>query len=631
MFKTNLRNKILFSYILLILILAFISYQAIDSLKRLDKIQKSLIRENYESIFAAQQMLKAIEGHKSGEWMLIAGKRQEADKIFKQSRSEFVRLLEEAKLKSKQKQEAELVRSIEDYYRQYLDLYRWLKKYYVRKEKRKVEFYSKAIRWQQDKLRQQILNLLELNRKEMEKVSSQSERLSEQYISSMIIFSFIGVVLGIGISVWLTNIIVGPVESLTHAVSEIRKGNLDITVKSGFSGEIGLLADEFNKMTQRLKEYQKVNLQKLLEEKKRTEAILRSVGDCMIVIDPNYKIIRVNPSAERVFYLIPGISLGQDFRNIIKSEELFKIIESSIERGGDTSGSALPTFEWEFDRVKKHFQVKVFPVEREDGVRIAYIILLEDITKLKELDQLKSDFISIASHELRTPLTSIIMSLGMVADGSAGGLNEDQQELLDAAYEDAERMRHMMSNLLDISRIETGRIEMELTSIPPAKMIDDLLSSFKLQAQSKDVELKANASKDLPKVRADYNRVLQVLGNLVGNALRYTPKGGVIKVSAKELHNYIQFTISDTGPGIPRDYLKKVFRKFVQVSEDPNPGGAGLGLALCFEIIKAHNGDIWVNSQLGKGAHFHFTLPVVQDVVEGKEEGEEIPDISSII
>ncbi len=615
----NLRNKIFMSYIFMLMILVFISYQAIVSMSRLDRIQKDLINRNYESIFAAQSMLKSLEGHKSSEWMLTAGKYDEAENLFAESRNEFLSLLEEAKLKSRGDEQSELVIKIEEYYRQYVDLYQWLERYYEKKDTQKIEFYSKAIRWQQDKLRQGILALLEQNRREMNRLSRQSERFSEQYISSMILFSFIGVLLALGMSFWLTNIIVGPIESLTGAVTQIRRGNLDITVKTGQGGEIGILATEFNKMTERLKDYQKVNLEKLLEEKKRTEAILRSVGDCMIVIDPDYRIIMVNPSAEKIFYLIPGISHGQEFQTIFKSEELFNTIRNSIEKDPETPTQSPPPFEWEYNRTRKFFQVKVFPVEKEDGARIAYVILLEDITKLKELDRLKSDFISIASHELRTPLTSIIMSLGMVADGSAGELNRDQKELLDAAFEDAERMRHMMTNLLDISRIETGRIEMHLAPTAPRKMSDDIISSFRLQAQEKKVALNNKVPENLPRVMVDYNRILQVLGNLVSNALRYTPEEGSITISASLEDDKVHFVVEDTGVGIPQEYLKQIFRKFVQVAQDPNPGGAGLGLALCHEIIKAHGGDIYVESKAGAGSRFHFTLPVTDDEVPGKD------------
>ncbi|MFP4498999.1 MAG: ATP-binding protein, partial [Vulcanimicrobiota bacterium] len=329
---------------------------------------------------------------------------------------------------------------------------------------------------------------------------------------------------------------------------------------------------------------------------------------------PHYKIIMVNPTAERVFYLIPGISHGRDFRDIFKSEALFNIVEDTIEKQNFTPKFTYPTFEWNYDRMTKHFQVKVFPVEKEDGARIAYIILLEDVTKLKELDQMKSDFISIASHELRTPLTSILMSIAMVLEGSAGPLTPDQKELLAAANEDGVRMRYMMNNLLDISRIETGRMEMEFFPVSPDSLLISVVNSFNAQAQAKKIELVADIEKELPNVYADYNRIMQVLNNLVSNALRYTPEGGKITLgAARGEDGLIEFRVEDTGSGIPRDYLKKVFRKFVQVESDPKRGGAGLGLALSLEIIRAHHGTLWVESELGKGSQFYFTLPVAKE------------------
>jgi two-component system, NtrC family, sensor histidine kinase KinB len=467
------------------------------------------------------------------------------------------------------------------------------------------------------------LDLLERNRQDMLRLSQQSRELSAQYIKSVLMFSIIGIIAGISIGIWLTHIIVKPIEELTTAVSEIRKGNLDTSVNTNHPDEMGILAVEFNKMTERIKTYQQLNLEKLIEEKKRTEAILRSVGDGMIVIDPSYKIIMVNPTAERIFYLIPGISHGRDFRDVIKSEALFNIIQGYIDKRTSAKyQKMLPTFVWEYGREKKHYQVRVFPVEREDSSRIAYVVLLEDVTKLKELDQLKSDFISIASHELRTPMTSIIMSLDLVSSGAAGPLNEDQLELLKAADEDARRMRILMTNLLDISRIETGRMEMDMLSVSPAKIIQDTYSSFNLPAESQKVQVIEKIDEKLPDVKADYNRILQVMTNLMGNALRYSPEGGKITLRTKCAGNFVQFSVCDTGPGIPKEYLKKIFLKFVQVDGDPKRGGAGLGLALSYEIVKAHGGQIWAESELGEGSCFNFTLPILKTEKEKRDTNE---------
>jgi len=609
MFRLNLRIKIFASYMILIIILAFISVQAVNSLQRLETISDTVINERYKSVFAAQSMLKTLEQLKNGEEKLALGRTEEADAIFSESVKEFQARLEETKENMSIEGEEKLIRRIEQFFLHYLDQHEYMKAAVEKRNMAKMEFYAQSIQWQLDGLRQHILSLMETNRQEMFEENKKARDLNQSFIGSMIIFSIIGMIIGLGVSIWLTNIVVGPIEKLTAAVSEIRKGNLDISMDTGRADEIGILATEFNKMTERLKVYQQLNLEKLIEEKKRTEAILRSVGDSLIVIDTNYRIILVNPSAERTFYLIPGMSQGREFREIFKSEALFGIIKDGIEKKSKFGRAALPTFEWEYDRVKRHFQVKVFPVEKEDGVRIAYVILLEDVTKLKEIDRMKSDFISIASHELRTPLTSIIMSLGMVTEGAAGPLTEDQKELLNAAKEDASRMSHLMTNLLDISRIEAGRLEMDLLPVAPSVLINKVISTFNIQAQTQGVELVADIAPDLPEVSADYNRVLQVFSNLVGNALRYTPEKGKITLSAVKLEDYVKFTVADTGPGIPKEFRKKIFHKFVQVDDDPKRGGAGLGLALSFEIIKAHHGSIWLD-ETSNGAVFHFTLPI---------------------
>ncbi|MFP4497434.1 MAG: HAMP domain-containing protein, partial [Vulcanimicrobiota bacterium] len=287
MFKFNLRKKILISYILLLIILTFISFQAIRSLMQLSSITEQVIKENYESIFAAQSILKILERHQISQWMLIAGKNEAAKQILNENREEFFKWLDDAKANASLQGEAELVKKIEYFYIEYLAHYNWLEKSLQEKNTANIELYTKTARWQLDKLRQHTLSLIEMNRKAMLNSIQQSKKISENYISTVIIISGLGIFVGVGVSLLLTHIIVRPVENLTTAVSEVRKGNLDVSVETEYSDEIGILATEFNKMIKRLREYQTLNLEKLIEEKKRTEAVLRSVGDCMIVIDPH--------------------------------------------------------------------------------------------------------------------------------------------------------------------------------------------------------------------------------------------------------------------------------------------------------------------------------------------------------
>jgi PAS domain S-box-containing protein len=455
-----------------------------------------------------------------------------------------------------------------------------------------------------------------MNRDDMYRANKRAQDYTVQYITSTIIISIIAVVIGIALTFWLTHIMVGPMEDLTKAVTEIRRGNLDISVRTNYPDEIGILAQEFNKMAESIKTYKQVDLDKLLKEKSRTEAIIRSVGDCLIVIDKNYRIITINPTAERVFYLLPGISQGKDLCEMIKSEELYNIIKELVESGQDPSEmKSLPTFKWDYDRETKYFQVKVFPVGKEEEALIGHVILLEDITKLKEVDQLKSDFISIASHELRTPLTSIVMSLGMLLDGTTGELKltEDQKELMEAANEESIRMKDLISALLDISKLESGRMEMDFAEIDPVWLVRGVASTFHVQAESKKILMNVQIQEDIKPIYADYNRIVQVFNNLLGNALRYTPQGGTLTLSAYNHENFVKFSVEDTGTGIAKEAQQKIFQKFVQIENDPNPGAAGLGLAVSSEIVKAHNGKMWVESEPGKGAKFSFLIPIYKN------------------
>jgi NtrC-family two-component system sensor histidine kinase KinB len=214
-----------------------------------------------------------------------------------------------------------------------------------------------------------------------------------------------------------------------------------------------------------------------------------------------------------------------------------------------------------------------------------------------------------ASHELRTPLTSIGMSIDLLLESAPKKLDAREQQLLSAAHEDLQRLKALVNNLLDLSRIEAGKMEMEFFSqtIPP--LLEKVVQSFKVQAEQKGVAFSFSFPEGLPKGKADANKVSWVLTNLVANALHFTPRGGNIQLSAEAFGPFIQISVRDDGPGIPYEYQSKIFDKFVQVKSNQVLGGSGLGLAICKEIVRAHGGTIWVDSAPGAGSTFHFTLP----------------------
>jgi NtrC-family two-component system sensor histidine kinase KinB len=214
-----------------------------------------------------------------------------------------------------------------------------------------------------------------------------------------------------------------------------------------------------------------------------------------------------------------------------------------------------------------------------------------------------------ASHELRTPLTSLGMGIDLLLEHAVQYLPEKERGLLEAAHDEVSRMKAMVHDLLDLSKIEAGRIELEFESIPVAALFEHARNALKGQVSMKHINLLIDNTEDLPLVRADANKIVWVLSNLVSNALRYVDPGGYIRLTAKAADANIHISVEDNGAGIPPEHQSRIFQKFVQLNRHES-GRTGLGLAISKEIVRAHGGTIRVDSSPGKGSTFTFTIPV---------------------
>jgi signal transduction histidine kinase len=259
---------------------------------------------------------------------------------------------------------------------------------------------------------------------------------------------------------------------------------------------------------------------------------------------------------------------------------------------------------------ERAFRLRTTPMRDNNHHLLGAVTLLEDITHLREIDRVKSEFIATASHELRTPLTSVQMGVYLLLERAVGGLTEKQVEVLSACRDDCDRLDQLMRDLLDVSRIEAGESKPSFEPIRTRDLLDAATKELQPQVESQGLNFKIEAPIDLPSVRVDRSQVERVLANLVVNAIRYT-KQGEIKISAQPRGNSVAVSVSDTGSGIPPEYLPHIFDKFVQVPGAAT-GGAGLGLAISRLIVEAHGGQISVQSEPSRGSTFTFTLPVAE-------------------
>jgi NtrC-family two-component system sensor histidine kinase KinB len=607
----TLRKKIFIGYGITLVLMVLILVWAFINLWQLGQASDAILKENYKSILAAENMVYAIERQDSAILLVFAGYEEQGWKQFRENESEFFQWLARAKDNITVEGEAKIVNMIETEYSKYLNHVSQLRPISTAGPRKTGPFYHETILPSFLSVRDTCIRLREINQENMFKVSDRARYIAKRAIWSMAIIGIAAVGIGIGFSLLLSNLLTKPVHQMVEATQKIAEGNYDIQIPTHSSDELGRLTDEFNSMTQKLKGFHDLNIEQIMAEKRKSEAIIRSIDDGIILVDAEFKITGMNPMARRILDIQPDGPQNRHFLEVVKSEPLFRYIQQSMESGKPPSMDEKENvFTVERNGAQYHYQFSITPVRGKKGVLIGVVLLLRDVTRLRELDRLKSEFVMTASHELRTPLTSIGMSIDLLIEGAKQKLNEKEQQLLLAAHEDLQRLKVLVNNLLDLSRIEAGKMEMEFDNIPVHMLFEKVMTIMKPQAEEKGVSLSLDVLKELPRVKADANKVMWVLTNLISNSLRYTERGGHIRLFAEPLGSYVHISVKDDGTGIPYEYQSKIFDKFVQIKSDKVLGGSGLGLAICKEMVRAHGGTIWVDSIPGEGSVFTFTLPI---------------------
>lgn len=338
---------------------------------------------------------------------------------------------------------------------------------------------------------------------------------------------------------------------------------------------------------------------------------LSRLSDALFITDRFQKITWLNHFSEELFGIDLEESRGRSVSEVTGIQQLTPLLDDLFER----EVSAEPVLEKvetviKFSGKRHYFRVAAVPVHESGGFTGA-LVHLTDITRFSEMEKFKGDYISIVSHEFRTPLTSVVLGVEMLRKGMLGELNERGEDIFAAIGDDCNRLTKLVDNLLELSRIEAGTIYIQAEPVDAAELVREAIRPLKIQAENKGISLIAELPDALPLVAADFNKTVWVLTNLIGNALRYTEAGGTIAVQVRVGRRRLYFSVKDTGCGIPPEYRDQIFEKFIQLrGPAKRKGGAGLGLAISKEIVTAHGGEIWVESEVGVGSTFTFSFPL---------------------
>ncbi|HEY8185372.1 MAG TPA: ATP-binding protein [Pyrinomonadaceae bacterium] len=616
----SLRAKLLFSYLIFVAALVVLGSWSAWRLREMGGVSRRIISNNYDSVVAAQEMKESLERQDSAALFALLGAHDRAMAQLREHRARFDVNFEKAANNITEIGETEAIQAI----RRDRDIYYQMFDAFMAKvnetensqpggmaraeELSERNDYFAHLEPQFNKLRGECEHLLQLNQRAMLAKSEAAAGVAQLWFYRSLLIAGVLVAAGLMLAFFLSNRIVEPLRQLTATTAKIAGGDLDAKVIVGSRDEVGILAAEYNRMAERIRQLRSSDLGKLMVAQQTTEAAIDSLYDPVIVTDSEGCVTKLNPAAEEIFGSEKentGKHVGDVSRDARIAGAVAEALESQRPVAGEGMASVLPLA---VDGSERAFRVRTTPMRDNGSHLLGAVTILEDITHLREIDRLKSEFIATASHELRTPLTSVQMGVHLLLEGALGELTDSQSEVLQACRQDCERLDALMRDLLDLSRIEAGENQPQLATVSARDLLNTAVKDLRPQVESKGLELTVHAPVELPWVSVDRLQIERVINNLVMNALRHT-QVGEIKISAEQRDNHLAVSVSDTGSGIPTEYLPHVFEKFVQVPGAPI-GGAGLGLTISKSIIEAHGGQISVQSQVGRGTTFTFTLPL---------------------
>jgi PAS domain S-box-containing protein len=573
--KLNLGVGLLF---FMIIILALVSAFYIFSIK---KDTENILKANYNTLEYSRNMLLSLDGINVDEEKAIA--------VF------------ETNLK---KQTTNITEAGEDAVTYKLqESFNYLKKH-------------RADEVVKNKIRQDIFEIMKLNMVAIKQKSDIAKHTAEAANLWIAITGTLCFLIAFNLLVNLPNNIANPIKELTASIKEIANKNYSQRVHFMNHNEYGDLAKSFNTMAQKLEEYSNSNLHKLSFEKKRLETLINKMHDPIIGMDNEGIVLFANDEALKIMGLQSNEVIGKSANLLALTNDLMRsLIVNELENDSETSGKKLLPMKIFADGKESYFEkeivnITIKPTGEEQTITIGDVIILRNITIFKELDFAKTNFIATVSHELKTPIASIKLSLQLLEKTETGVINAEQKQLIDGIKEDSQRLLKITGELLELSQLETGNIQLNMDKSSPYEIINYATEAVKVQAEQKQIQLVIETEQNLPDIKADSEKTAWVLINFLTNAITYSSENSVISVKLKKENNKVVFQVIDTGKGIDNRYKTKVFDKYFQIPGS-HKSGTGLGLAISKEFIEAQNGTIGVESELGLGSTFYFKLGLI--------------------
>ena len=616
---TTLRAKLLLGLTPLLAIMVALGLWAIVMLDHLGGRIDVILRENYESVLAAEGMKEALERMDSAAQFAINGQDDPAREQFRAYRPLFERNLDKERHNITLPGEQELSDRLTARFADYLALTEQFYRLPAEPTGRRWSFYSRRLLPLFVQIKDTADEVLRINQKNMKDEDRKARQAAAQSERVMIAALLGSAIVATAVALSLSRSILEPIRAVTGGARAMAKGDIDQVVPVLTRDELGELASSFNAMARTIRSYRQAGTARLVRAQQTAQATIDSFPDPVVVVDLAGAVERANPAARRVFGVAPADGTVPWAPPPQLRDPLTKVLGGGSDYLPTGVEHALCVRD---DGQERFLLPRVLGIRGDDGP-LGAAVVFQDVTKFRLVDQLKSDMVATVSHELKTPLTSMQMAVHLLLEEAVGPLTPKQVELLLAARQDTDRLLAMINDLMDLTRIEQGRFTLDLAPVEPAALLAAAVERFGPAAEDAHLSLESEAAPGLPAVRVDRERVEHVFDNLIGNALAHTGKGGKVRLSAEADGTDVRFTVTDTGEGIPAEYLPRIFERFFRVPGSRRQSGAGLGLAITREIVTAHGGRIDATSRPGQGTIFTFTLPIAPPAAGAAERNGE--------
>ena len=608
-FIKTLKGKMITINVFLILVIILVGLVASFNVYKLSGKIDGLITNNYKSIDAVNNMNNSIDAQDKAILQYIEfQKKSSIDNIYNGNK-EFYKWLNIQQNNITEVGEKGISENIDAEYLMFVKSFSKLQDYEKdHTNNETLQFYDSNVSPRVDKVKKALASLSSINQEAMFSKRNDTKLNAQRVLYLILSLSAIATVLGLIISMFYTNKSLKPIYLLTETIKSVKEGEINKQAPVINEDEIGMLAKEFNNMTSRLYEFEQSSTGNLLSERNKSIAIVKSISDPLIVLDASYKIQLLNASSENIFGVLEQNVRSSHFLETIRNMEIYDYIFSVV-NNNITDNEKIISLEVNDNT---YFFNGIVTVVRDKDDKISdIVVLLKNITEFKQLEKIRTDFIATISHEFKTPLTSIMMGVGLLLDKNVGVINEKQKNLMDTIKEEVEKLTDLVSNLLKLSKIQSDRAVYDIKPYSINEIIDACIKNYSVQAENSEIHLYKSIKSELPKVVVDEEKVTWVLNNLVSNALKYTSAIGKIEIGAFVDGDKMKVYVRDNGKGIPKEYQKKIFEKFVKVSGfDTEFLSSGIGLSIAKGIVEAHGGTIYCERESGKGSIFTFTLPI---------------------